>query len=496
MVSCPHCSYPFELEAQAEGLRRCPSCGETFEAEGDAPPATTEMDIASAMVLLTACPRCHAVLTARPGDMGDAQFGRCDACGFVFVLAEGTLSSVPLTDPRLTAARPLVPFRGQAASTSTADEITGESTNVDSGIRDKAVRASATLFSEAPPMRVVITQDAVVIGRVKADIVIDSPDVSRRHAVIERRGTLFIVRDLGSTNGTYVNGQRVEEAPLANGDRVVVGQTVFHFQTAAEGEGTYLLLAMAPAGSSAQAGESQKRCLEAWGTALGRAFGNRERDVLSSGVTGRALAIFPFEDGMPDVERLQLARAVLGFPKLLEDVLAAGAPADVRDEARIAVALGPARRVVHDGRSKLTGDIIQRIAGLFTVPPPPRGGGVVEEASLHRLLTPTPEDPVDEVLARMGYGVKQEGDPSLKALVFAPSGDGIAAELEELCIKSRVGLEAELGMAFGSGAAPRARNPKLAARLAKAQSADTEVRVRSALYRGLLPAPIFVTRPP
>lgn len=57
-----------------------------------------------------------------------------------------------------------------------------------------------------------------------SDIFLDDITVSRRHAEIVRRGGGFAVRDVGSLNGTYLNRQRVEEAPLANGDELQIGK--------------------------------------------------------------------------------------------------------------------------------------------------------------------------------------------------------------------------------------------------------------------------------
>lgn len=55
------------------------------------------------------------------------------------------------------------------------------------------------------------------------DITIDSTTVSRKHAVLLVRGTTWWIYDLGSTNGTRVNGKRASELPIGPGDRVRVG---------------------------------------------------------------------------------------------------------------------------------------------------------------------------------------------------------------------------------------------------------------------------------
>ncbi|MEZ5142694.1 MAG: FHA domain-containing protein [Acidimicrobiales bacterium] len=57
-----------------------------------------------------------------------------------------------------------------------------------------------------------------------SDIFLDDITVSRRHAEVERRGDGFVVRDVGSLNGTYVNRERIDEAVLRNGDELQVGK--------------------------------------------------------------------------------------------------------------------------------------------------------------------------------------------------------------------------------------------------------------------------------
>ena len=73
-----------------------------------------------------------------------------------------------------------------------------------------------------------IDQLEVVIGRVaEAAVRIDSVGVSRRHARILRTGpAAFAIEDLGSTNGVFVNGARVDRAELVPGDQVQVGPDV------------------------------------------------------------------------------------------------------------------------------------------------------------------------------------------------------------------------------------------------------------------------------
>lgn len=67
--------------------------------------------------------------------------------------------------------------------------------------------------------------DHVSVGRVPGnDIQLDDVTVSRQHAVLVRQGSAWLVRDLGSLNGTYVNSARVEEVLVQHGDEVQVGR--------------------------------------------------------------------------------------------------------------------------------------------------------------------------------------------------------------------------------------------------------------------------------
>ncbi|HUX05723.1 MAG TPA: FHA domain-containing protein [Acidobacteriota bacterium] len=61
------------------------------------------------------------------------------------------------------------------------------------------------------------------------DIVLTGSSVSRRHSRIESDGRNFFVHDTGSTNGTFVNGQRISTSLLRHGDTITIGSVVFRF---------------------------------------------------------------------------------------------------------------------------------------------------------------------------------------------------------------------------------------------------------------------------
>jgi pSer/pThr/pTyr-binding forkhead associated (FHA) protein len=73
--------------------------------------------------------------------------------------------------------------------------------------------------------RFLLDQDVTTVGRhPNADIFLDDVTVSRRHAEFLRAGAKFTVRDLASLNGTYFDGQRIDEVQVTDGAEVQVGK--------------------------------------------------------------------------------------------------------------------------------------------------------------------------------------------------------------------------------------------------------------------------------
>ncbi len=79
--------------------------------------------------------------------------------------------------------------------------------------------------------RVEVGSTPLVVGRLhECAVVLSDSNVSRRHAEFRRAGDNVVVTDLGSTNGTRVNGVPVREQYLASGDEITVGSTTLIFQ--------------------------------------------------------------------------------------------------------------------------------------------------------------------------------------------------------------------------------------------------------------------------
>ena len=92
------------------------------------------------------------------------------------------------------------------------------------------------LESSDPPLVFRIpSRSLMTMGRAaRADFIVDAPLVSRLHCrlTLDDHGRLEI-EDLGSTNGTWVNGRKIKRAPLRSGDKLKVGRVEFAVTTGA-----------------------------------------------------------------------------------------------------------------------------------------------------------------------------------------------------------------------------------------------------------------------
>ena len=106
-----------------------------------------------------------------------------------------------------------------------------------------ALDEDRTMFYEEPEAKLVVIkseeieedisleEDEYVIGRDdEVDLTIADKRLSRKHCKVVRVGTDFIITDLGSSNGTFVNGEKITEKTLENGDKIQIGSNVFEFR--------------------------------------------------------------------------------------------------------------------------------------------------------------------------------------------------------------------------------------------------------------------------
>jgi len=87
------------------------------------------------------------------------------------------------------------------------------------------------IFGGQEQKSVPLDKPRLVVGREPTcEIHIDNLGISRQHCAFSQRGEAFVVQDLGSSNGTYVNGKKITEHFLNNDDEVVIGKYTLKFK--------------------------------------------------------------------------------------------------------------------------------------------------------------------------------------------------------------------------------------------------------------------------
>ncbi len=95
----------------------------------------------------------------------------------------------------------------------------------------KASGASLVIADGQERRTVPLHATIVTIGRLpECEVVLRDPGASRRHAQIREQAGVYTLTDLGSTNGTTLNGQTVQTRELAEGDRIQIGNTILEFR--------------------------------------------------------------------------------------------------------------------------------------------------------------------------------------------------------------------------------------------------------------------------
>jgi Protein of unknown function (DUF3662)/Inner membrane component of T3SS, cytoplasmic domain len=93
-------------------------------------------------------------------------------------------------------------------------------------------RGSVLIHEDGDERTVPLTSDTLSIGRLAdCDVVLRDKGASRKHAQLKLRDGRWTLTDLGSTNGTRLNGQTVQTRELADGDKITIGTTVIEFRS-------------------------------------------------------------------------------------------------------------------------------------------------------------------------------------------------------------------------------------------------------------------------
>jgi pSer/pThr/pTyr-binding forkhead associated (FHA) protein len=87
-----------------------------------------------------------------------------------------------------------------------------------------------SLIGPSKGARYLLEPEVTKIGRATTnEIFLDDVTVSRKHAQVLKREKSYLLQDLGSLNGTYLNGELVSEKPLNDGDELQIGKYRMHF---------------------------------------------------------------------------------------------------------------------------------------------------------------------------------------------------------------------------------------------------------------------------
>jgi diguanylate cyclase (GGDEF)-like protein len=106
--------------------------------------------------------------------------------------------------------------------------------------RDSKDACLVVIYGDDLGRRVPLGSEPCIVGRSsKCDVQVDQESVSRNHCRVSFNGKTYTIRDLGSTNGTYVNDELIDEVNLRDGDQIKVGRTIMKFITGGNIEASY-----------------------------------------------------------------------------------------------------------------------------------------------------------------------------------------------------------------------------------------------------------------
>jgi predicted Zn finger-like uncharacterized protein len=183
-------------------------------------------------MIRVACPNCQTKYR-----FDESQFGgksrvtaKCKKCGGSIEIGAAEADFAP--QPNESAPGPRERETTARVRRMRSDESAGEQTL--SGHRVAEVLdlpqdkkySLAVLQGKASGQIFQIQRVKTVLGRADCDIILDDPEASRQHATLEVLGSRVVVTDLGSTNGTFVQGERIENAELENHNEFRIGEHV------------------------------------------------------------------------------------------------------------------------------------------------------------------------------------------------------------------------------------------------------------------------------
>ena len=156
-----------------------------------------------------------SVLCPARGEPNSESFRFCSQCG------------TPLTRSAADRATATETTSTIFAVSDTTDVEVGDESSADVALESLPPDTALLVVRRGPNAgsRFLLDSAVTEVGRrPDSDIFLDDVTVSRRHAEFYRQAGRFVVRDVGSLNGTYVNRDRIEEVALSGGDEVQIGK--------------------------------------------------------------------------------------------------------------------------------------------------------------------------------------------------------------------------------------------------------------------------------
>jgi predicted Zn finger-like uncharacterized protein len=194
--------------------------------------------------MIVVCPSCQSRFKFDESKLGDRPKARtkCSKCGGAIdienpLLGSSTLPpsaiapppvSVPVPEVMQTRKTPVQPVPPAVDSSATLGGADAHRMGLIQLPKDK--RFSLAVIQGAATGQIFpISKTRTIVGRSGSDINLDDPEASRQHAALEIVGDVAILRDLGSTNGTWVELDRIEQHELANQQEFRIGSHVLMF---------------------------------------------------------------------------------------------------------------------------------------------------------------------------------------------------------------------------------------------------------------------------
>lgn len=189
--------------------------------------------------MIVKCPECQTMYRLEDEKITAPQIKvKCKKCRTVFEIRKPSPKSIPIPKAKQKEEEEPDDYQATLAAFVPPSEQSDEKcTEIKLSIAQKSLRIPAgwKLSLEiqegaAPPKPFEIKKPRLVIGRKGTDLALNDPEVSRRHCTIEVYEDTIILRDLGSTNGTFLNELRIKTEKLKNNDKIQVGNTflIFH----------------------------------------------------------------------------------------------------------------------------------------------------------------------------------------------------------------------------------------------------------------------------